>query len=106
MMSDYNENNSVELLVCWALIWSTQYKSTKRRRCLSRIVKSRIYLGKVDVSLFADEVGESSPNTSDGGHGEHDVAGAIDVGVLDTKDVLELVRTDESHLVRRDLKND
>ena len=60
---------------------------------------------KVDISLFADKVRESSTDTSDGGHGEHDVSGSIDVGVLDTKDVLELVRTDESHLVRRDLKN-
>lgn len=54
-------------------------------------------LGDVDICLLADDVGESSTNTLDGGHGEGDVTLTIDVGVLDTKDVLELVSATEGH---------
>merc|ERR1719215_1625465 len=54
-------------------------------------------LGDVDIGLLADDVGESSTNTLDGGHGDGDVTLTIDVGVLDTKDVLELVSATEGH---------
>lgn len=35
------------------------------------------YLGEIDISLFADQIGEAATNTTDGGHGEHDVAGTF-----------------------------
>lgn len=67
-------------------------------RCsLKTLVFLDFYLGDVDICLLADDVGESSTNTLDGGHGEGDVTLTIDVGVLDTKDVLELVSATEGH---------
>ena len=56
-----------------------------------------IPLSHVDVSLLADEVGESSADTTDGGEGVHDLLATIDVGVQHTKDVLEVGFNDQRH---------
>jgi len=50
---------------------------------------------QVDVGLFQHNVGETSTDTLDGGHGEHDFTFAIDVGTEDTQNVLELFWDDQ-----------
>merc|ERR1719419_667333 len=45
----------------------------------------------IDVSFLETDVGESSSHTFDRCHGVHDLGFAVDVGVHDTQDVLELV---------------
>lgn len=52
-------------------------------------------LVQVDVGLFQHDVGKTSADTFDGGHGEHDFAFAIDVGAEYTQDVLELFWDDQ-----------
>lgn len=52
-------------------------------------------LVQVDVGLFQHDVGKTSANTLDGGHGEHDFTFAINVGTEDTQDVLELFWDDQ-----------
>merc|ERR1711931_93077 len=47
-------------------------------------------LGHIDISLLADDVGESSTATFDTGHCEHDLTTAINVRVHHTKNVLKL----------------
>ena len=47
-------------------------------------------LAQVDVGLFADQIGVPAPDALDLGQGVHDVLLAIDVGVEDTKDELEV----------------
>jgi hypothetical protein len=44
----------------------------------------------VNFGLLADDVGETSANTSDSGHGEHHLSLAFDVSVQHTKNVLKL----------------
>jgi len=44
----------------------------------------------VDVSLLADDVGETATDTLDRGHGVHDLLLPIDVRTQDTQDVLEV----------------
>lgn len=52
----------------------------------------------VDVGLFADDIGQTAANTFDGGHGEHYLLLAIDVGVEHSQNVLELfVRNQRLH---------
>jgi len=52
----------------------------------------------IDFGFFQDQVGESSTHTLDGGQGVSDFDVTIDVGVLDTEDVLEVfVVDDEGH---------
>lgn len=46
-------------------------------------------LGEVNLGLLADQVGDAAANTGDGGEGVDDLPSAINVGVEDTKDVLE-----------------
>jgi hypothetical protein len=57
-----------------------------------------IPLGKIDVGLLADQVRVSATDTLDLGHGIHDLLLAIDVGVQQSKDELEvaLLSGDES----------
>lgn len=50
---------------------------------------------QVDVRLFQHNVGETSADTLDGSHGEHDFTFAIDVGTENTQDVLELFWDDQ-----------
>ena len=50
-----------------------------------------------NVYLFKDQIGVSSTNTLDGGHGEHNSPLAVDVGVHHTEDVLEVGRDDQRH---------
>ena len=49
----------------------------------------------VDFGFFEDQVGEPSAHASDGGEGVSDFDVTIDVGVLDTEDVLETVLVDD-----------
>ena len=48
----------------------------------------------IDLSLLADQVGETLANTTNSGHGEHALSLALNIGVQHTQDVLKLV----SHL--------
>lgn len=50
---------------------------------------------QVDIGLLQHNVGETSADTLDGGHGEHDFALAIDVGAEDTQNVLEFLGDDQ-----------
>jgi len=52
-------------------------------------------LVRVNLSLLADEVGEAAANTTNGGEREHHLTAAIDVGIKNTQDVLEVWRDDE-----------
>lgn len=53
-------------------------------------------LVEVHVGLLANNVGVTTTHALDGGHGEHDLALAVDVGVHHTEDVLKLVRDDQT----------
>ena len=46
---------------------------------------------EVDVGDFADEVGESSTNTLDDSEGEHNLDLTVNIGVLHSQDVSEIV---------------
>lgn len=46
-------------------------------------------LGHVDLGFTADDSGETTANTGDGGQGVLDTLGTINVGVEDTQNVLE-----------------
>jgi len=48
-------------------------------------------LVEVDLSLLADEVGESSANTSNLAQGVHHLTSAVNVGVQHTQQTLEIV---------------
>ena len=50
----------------------------------------RVPLANIHLSLLAHGSGETAANTLDGGQGVDDLLLAIDVGVEDTKNVLEL----------------
>jgi hypothetical protein len=52
----------------------------------------------VNVSLLADDVGETATDTLDGAHGVHHLLPAVDVGTKDTQNVLEIatILDDES----------
>ena len=51
---------------------------------------SRVPLANIHLSLLAHGSGETATNTLDGGQGIDDLLFAIDVGVEDTQNVLEL----------------
>jgi hypothetical protein len=46
-------------------------------------------LGEVNLGLLADQVGDTTTNTGDGGEGVDDLLPSINVSVEDTKNVLE-----------------
>ena len=50
---------------------------------------------EVNLSLLADDVGEPSSKTLDGGHSIHDVLLAINVSVQHTQNVLKVVGGDQ-----------
>lgn len=52
---------------------------------------------EVNIGLLADNVGESTADTLDGGKSEHNLAVTVNVRVHHTKNVLESVRDDEGH---------
>merc|ERR1711972_878812 len=54
-------------------------------------------LGSVDFGFFQDQVGESSAHTSDGGQSVGDFDVTIDVGVLHSQNMLEILWVDEGH---------
>lgn len=47
-------------------------------------------LGEVNVGLLADQVGVTTTNTLDLGQGDHDLLLAVNIGVEQTQDVLEV----------------
>lgn len=47
-------------------------------------------LGHVNIPLFAGKVGETTTATLDGSHGVHDLVPAVNIGVEQTQNVLEL----------------
>ena len=47
-------------------------------------------LGQVDIGLLADQVGIAAANTLDLGEGVHDLLLAVNVGVEQTQDELEV----------------
>ena len=47
--------------------------------------------------LLEDDVCVPAADPLDGGHGKHDVALPVNVGVHDTQDVLEVGRDDQRH---------
>ena len=51
-----------------------------------------------DVCLLQAKIGVTTTNTLDGGQGEHDARLSIDVGVQNTKNVLEVGRNNQRHL--------
>ena len=51
-----------------------------------------------DVCLLQTDVGVATSNSLDGGHGEHDARLTVDVGVENTKNVLEVGRNNQRHL--------
>ena len=66
-------------------------------------------LTKIHIGFFANDISKSAADTFNGGQGVHNVPFTIDVGVEDTKNVLELVRHDEllrgSHCVLVELQS-
>merc|ERR1739848_621604 len=52
-------------------------------------------LGSVDLGLFEDQVGESLAHTSDGGDGVGHLDVTIDVSVLHSQNMLEILWVDE-----------
>jgi len=54
--------------------------------------------GQGDVGLLETQVGVTTSNTLDRGQGEHDAGLAINVGVENTKNVLEVWRNHQRHL--------
>lgn len=55
-------------------------------------------LVKINASALADQVGETTSNTLDSGEGVSDLVLTINVGVEDTKDVLEIVIFEDKSL--------
>ena len=53
--------------------------------------------GERNVCLLEAQVGVPATNTLDGGHGEHDVGLSLNVGVENTKNVLEFGVNNQRH---------
>ena len=51
-----------------------------------------------DIGLLQAKVGVTTTNTLDGGQGEHDASLSINVGVENTKNVLEVWGNNQRHL--------
>lgn len=51
---------------------------------------SNVPLAEVDIGLLADQVGVTTTNTLDLGQGVHDLLLAVNIGVEQTQDVLEV----------------
>ena len=66
---------------------------------------SRVPLANIHLSLLAHGSGETATNTLDGGQGVDDLLLAINVGVEDTKNVLELSLVHETLGARLDALN-
>ena len=60
-------------------------------------------LGKRNISLLKDNVGVSPTNTLDRGQSEHDISFSINVGVKNTKNVLEVWRNNQRHFKAKSL---
>lgn len=54
------------------------------------VVVSNVPLAEVDIGLLADQVGVTTTNTLDLGQGVHDLLLAVNIGVEQTQDVLEV----------------
>jgi len=68
-------------------------KIQKRSRIFGGYLEKRanLPLVEVDLSDLENEVGESSADTLDGSQGEHGLAFTVDVCVLDSENVGELL---------------
>ena len=64
---------------------------TQRRGINGKHTNKVLPLVEVDLSDLEDEVGESSSDSLDDSHGEHDLSLTVDVCVLDSQNVSELV---------------
>ena len=53
---------------------------------------------QINIGLLEDKVGVTTTNTLDGGQGEHDASLSINVGVENTKNVLEVWGNNQRHL--------
>lgn len=53
-------------------------------------ITSDVPLGEVNIGLLADQVGVTATNTLDLGQGDHDLLLAVNIGVEQTQDVLEV----------------
>jgi len=51
-----------------------------------------------DIGLLQAKIGVTTTNTLDGGEGEHDARLSVDVGIQNTKNVLEVGRNNQRHL--------
>ena len=51
-----------------------------------------------DIGLLQAKIGVTTTNTLDGGQSEHDASLSIDVGVKNTKNVLEVGWNNQRHL--------
>ena len=51
-----------------------------------------------NIGLLQADVGVTTSNSLDGGHGEHDARLTVDVRVQNTKNVLEVWRNNQRHL--------
>lgn len=60
------------------------------QRCPGCCVVSHVPLAEVDIGLLADQVGVTTTNTLDLGQGVHDLLLAVNIGVEQTQDVLEV----------------
>jgi hypothetical protein len=70
-----------------AVILISTFVSQKKKMCLSF---QNIPLVQINIGLLADQVGVTTTNTLDLGQGVHNLLFAIDVGVEQTNNVLEV----------------
>ena len=69
--------------------------------------ENQVPLLEVNLSLFADDVGETSSKTLDRGHGVHDVLLAVNIGVQHTQNMLKVVGGDQRlHKQRQQISNE
>ena len=60
-------------------------------------MKNALPLVEIDLGDLENKVGESSTNTFDGLESEHSLAFTVDVCVLDSENVDELLSLDQMH---------
>merc|ERR1719440_1537225 len=59
---------------------------------LQRVAHHSHELVQVDVALLANDVGDTTTHTTDGGQSIHHLLAAVHVGIAHTQDVLEVLR--------------
>eukprot|EP00178_Gracilaria_changii_P010141 TRINITY_DN2956_c0_g1_i1.p1 TRINITY_DN2956_c0_g1~~TRINITY_DN2956_c0_g1_i1.p1 ORF type:complete len:131 (-),score=6.04 TRINITY_DN2956_c0_g1_i1:13-405(-) len=61
-------------------------------------VKFTSSLIQINLSLFADKIGESAPNSTNASHGIHNLLVTIDIRVHHTKNLCEIFWLNQTHL--------